>query len=79
MKKVERKLATLINRMNKVQEELDELKSELEDKIWEIENNEDCEINDNKLDKLNENVEYIDEVYESLNTAIAELENYIEY
>lgn len=80
MKRIEREITALVNKMMNVQEELNELKSELENKIWEIENKEeDCEVAEKKIIRLEDDIKYIDDVNEALNTAISEIEYYIEY
>ena len=76
MKKVSKKLISLRSRIEKLQEDLDELKSELEDKLLYLE--EDDESNESRIEKLNEDIEYIDDVYYALDSAISEIENYIE-
>lgn len=76
MKKVSNKLISLRSRIEKLQEDLDELKSELEDKLLYLE--EDDESNESRIEKLNEDIEYIDDVYYALDSAISEIENYIE-
>lgn len=76
MKNVSKKLQALINRMYKLQEELDDIKSGIEDKIYQLEDEED--VNEEKIEKLNDDIDYIDDVYYALDSAISEIENYVE-
>lgn len=52
-------------------------KSEIETKRDELEE-EDCDKYESRIEKLNEDIEYIDDVYYALDQAISEIENYIE-
>lgn len=60
-----------------MQEEFDSLKSGIETKRDELEE-EDCNKYESRIEKLNEDIEYIDDVYYALDQAISEIENYIE-
>ena len=77
MKKVSNKLQSLVNRMYKIQEELDELRNGLDYKRGEFED-EDEDRYERKISKIDEDIEYIDDAYYALDSAISELENYIE-
>lgn len=79
MKKVVSKLNSLVVRIQVIQEQLDELKSELENQQHELANHAELSSREQrKYDSLVEDIEYIDDVYYALDSAISEIENYID-
>ena len=80
MRKVQRKLQSLCDRIQALQEQLDEIKTDCEDKIDEMEDSlEEFSIAQQKrYDKLVEDIDYISDVYYALDNAICEIENYLE-
>ena len=77
MKKVSNKLQSLVNRMYKIQEELDELKNKLDYKRGELEDDDEDRY-ERKISKIDADIEHIDDAYYALDSAISELENHIE-
>lgn len=79
MKKVSTKLQSLVNRIQTIQEQLDELRSELEQKQYALENQDGLSYQDQrKYDSITEDVQYLDDVYLALDNAISDIEDYIE-
>ena len=77
MKNVSNKLVSLRNRIEKTQEELDDLKMSLEIKRDELEE-EDVVKNESKVEEINNDLDYIEDVYYALDRVISEIENFIE-
>ena len=81
MKKVQRKLQSLCDRIQVLQGQLDDIKTECEDKLDEMYDSleEFSFAQQKRYDKLVEDIDYISDVYYALDNAISEIENYIEY
>ena len=77
MKKVSNKLVSLRNKIEKTQEELDDLKASLEIKRDELEEEDDVK-NESKVEEINDDLDYIEDVYYTLDGFISEIENFIE-
>ena len=82
MKKVDKKLESLISKIESLQEEFEHLKYSIEEKrdIMEekFDETEDAKYEE-RIDGINDDIGYLDEVYQALDNARSEIENYIEF